>query len=49
METDEGVTYALFGGNGMSLAEGDTVRVWFEQLRVLVDCGPGAPGVDREA
>jgi hypothetical protein len=43
METDEGVVYALFGGNGVALAEGDTVMVWFEQLRVLVDCGPGRP------
>jgi hypothetical protein len=43
METDEGVTYALFWGQGVTLGVGATVRVQYEQMRVLVDCGPGTP------
>jgi hypothetical protein len=43
METDEGVTYALFWGKGVTLNVGDTVVVQYEQMRVLVDCGPGTP------
>jgi hypothetical protein len=43
METDDGKVYALFWGEGVTLTAGQTVLVWFEQMRVLVDCGPGTP------
>jgi|RhiMetdeSRZDD1v2_1073273.scaffolds.fasta_scaffold999341_2 hypothetical protein len=43
METDEGVTYALFWGQGVTLSVGDSVVVRYEQMRALVDCGPGTP------
>lgn len=41
METNDGVPYALYGGDGVSLSKGDTVRVTFEPLRLKIYCGEG--------
>src|SRR5690606_19342248 len=43
LETDEGMTYALYGASGQTLKAGDTVRVTFEPLRTEVERCPGNP------
>jgi hypothetical protein len=41
MTTDDGVQYALYGRDGVTLTEGDTIRVWIEPLMLQIFCGPG--------
>jgi hypothetical protein len=41
METNDGILYALYGGDGVTLSRGDTIRVKIKPLLVKIYCGPG--------
>ncbi|GLH94732.1 hypothetical protein [Phytohabitans aurantiacus] len=41
MVTDDGREYALYSTAGTKLAEGNTVKIRFEPLRLKIYCGPG--------
>ena len=38
---DDGIEYAVFSTAGVTLAEGATVRIRYQQLKRAIDCGTG--------
>ena len=41
LETDDGVQYAMYNADGITLETGAVVRVRVEPLRLFIYCGPG--------